>query len=196
MHVVAPAVRVAVHALIELARRPPRPPVPLWWIAQCTGVSDSYLEQVFAVLRDARIVCAVRGPGGGYVLAREAASIDLAQVAQAMAAHPCGAPVRADRGLQAEGPGRIDTGLWSACADFALQCLAQHTLAELIPAESPRDAPARTSVRRTGATSAAATRTPGDHQRVHPSALDARPRSARRLPANSVFDYAREMARA
>ncbi len=48
------------------------------------GISLSYLEQLFALLRQKGIVVGVRGPGGGYRLARPAADIDIASIMTAV----------------------------------------------------------------------------------------------------------------
>jgi len=59
-------------------------PVPLRVIAERQGISESYLEQVFALLRKAGLVNAIRGSYGGYVLARPAHQITVGEVLQAL----------------------------------------------------------------------------------------------------------------
>lgn len=59
-------------------------PVPLRAIAERQGISESYLEQVFALLRKAGLVNAIRGSYGGYVLARPADQITVGEVLQAL----------------------------------------------------------------------------------------------------------------
>lgn len=54
-------------------------------ISERQGISLSYLEQLFAKLRRGSLVTSVRGPGGGYQLSRDMASIDVAQVAMLLA---------------------------------------------------------------------------------------------------------------
>jgi Rrf2 family iron-sulfur cluster assembly transcriptional regulator len=49
-------------------------------IAQRQGISLSYLEQLFASLRKAKLVQAVRGPGGGYSLSRSSQEISVAEI--------------------------------------------------------------------------------------------------------------------
>lgn len=55
-------------------------PVSLLSIAKRQNISLSYLEQIFANLRKAEIVKAVKGPGGGYVLKRKADEITVADI--------------------------------------------------------------------------------------------------------------------
>ena len=63
--------RFAVTAMIDLALRCAEGPVTLAGIADRQKISLSYLEQLFGKLRRFELVTSVRGPGGGYALARE-----------------------------------------------------------------------------------------------------------------------------
>jgi Rrf2 family iron-sulfur cluster assembly transcriptional regulator len=53
-------------------------------IAERQEVSDQYLSQLFLKLKRAGLVSSVRGPGGGYVLARDATRISAGDVLQAV----------------------------------------------------------------------------------------------------------------
>lgn len=64
--------RYAVMALVDLATHSKGKPVALADISERQNISLSYLEQLFAKLRKNGLVNSVRGPGGGYVLARGA----------------------------------------------------------------------------------------------------------------------------
>jgi Rrf2 family iron-sulfur cluster assembly transcriptional regulator len=55
-------------------------PVPLADISLRQGISLSYLEQLFAKLKRGGLVTGVRGPGGGYRLARGAAETRIADI--------------------------------------------------------------------------------------------------------------------
>ena len=72
--------RFAINALIDLALREPAHPVPLADLALRHHISLSYLEQVFAKLRQQGLVESTRGPGGGYTLARKASDITVAEI--------------------------------------------------------------------------------------------------------------------
>lgn len=63
--------RYAVMAMVDLATHGDGRPVALADIAERQEISLSYLEQLFAKLRRSGLVKSVRGPGGGYLLARE-----------------------------------------------------------------------------------------------------------------------------
>ena len=65
----------AVRALVSLNLSSHGLPVSLKDISEQENISLNYLEQLFVKLRRGGIVNSVRGPGGGYLLARSAAEI-------------------------------------------------------------------------------------------------------------------------
>jgi Rrf2 family transcriptional regulator, iron-sulfur cluster assembly transcription factor len=72
--------RYAVMAMADLAQHSQDRPVALADIAERQEISLSYLEQLFAQLRRHELVTSVRGPGGGYRLARGAAGTRIADI--------------------------------------------------------------------------------------------------------------------
>ncbi|MEM9603224.1 MAG: Rrf2 family transcriptional regulator [Pseudomonadota bacterium] len=76
--------RYAVAAMFDLALQPASQPVALADIAGRQDISLSYLEQLFGRLRRAGLVESVRGPGGGYRLARETDAISVAEILSAV----------------------------------------------------------------------------------------------------------------
>ncbi|OZI19308.1 Fe-S cluster assembly transcriptional regulator IscR [Bordetella genomosp. 9] len=72
--------RFAVTAMIDLAMRQHSGPVTLAAISQRQNISLSYLEQLFGKLRRHELVDSVRGPGGGYSLARLARNVTVADI--------------------------------------------------------------------------------------------------------------------
>ena len=72
--------RYAAAAVIDLAGQAAARPTTLAAIAQRQNISVSYLEQLFARLRAAGLLKSVRGPGGGYVLARPSQEITIADI--------------------------------------------------------------------------------------------------------------------
>jgi Rrf2 family iron-sulfur cluster assembly transcriptional regulator len=72
--------RFAVTAMIDLALHHGEGPVTLAGISDRQRISLSYLEQLFGKLRRHSLVDSVRGPGGGYCLARELESISVADI--------------------------------------------------------------------------------------------------------------------
>lgn len=71
-------------ALVDLAIASPKMPVSLAEIAQRQDISQQYLEQLFVKLRRAGLVKSVRGPGGGYKLAKNLETIRVSTVLEAV----------------------------------------------------------------------------------------------------------------
>lgn len=76
--------RYAVTAMVELALNYDKGRVSLAEIAERHGISQSYLEQLFAALRRRGLVDGTRGPGGGYRLGRPTDDISVADVIDAV----------------------------------------------------------------------------------------------------------------
>ncbi len=72
--------RYAVMAMVDLARNGAQKPVSLADISTRQEISLSYLEQLFARLRRGGLVKSVRGPGGGYRLARAAGETRISDI--------------------------------------------------------------------------------------------------------------------
>jgi Rrf2 family iron-sulfur cluster assembly transcriptional regulator len=70
----------AVRAMVRLNLEQKDSPVSIREISTHENISLTYLEQLFAKLRRGKLVRSVRGPGGGYILARPAADIKVDQI--------------------------------------------------------------------------------------------------------------------
>ena len=79
--------RYAVTAMLDLAIHADSGPITLADVASRQHISLSYLEQLFARLRRNSLVSSVRGPGGGYMLGRDANEISVADVITAVDEH-------------------------------------------------------------------------------------------------------------
>lgn len=76
--------RYAVMAIVEIASEKTNLPVSLVTISKRQKISLSYLEQIFSHLKKGGIVKAVKGPGGGYILAGNRHEITIAQIISAI----------------------------------------------------------------------------------------------------------------
>lgn len=76
--------RFAVTAMLDLAMRQGGGPVTLAGISERQKISLSYLEQLFGKLRRYGLVESVRGPGGGYYLAKSMDDIVVSDIIQAV----------------------------------------------------------------------------------------------------------------
>ncbi|MBS1189018.1 MAG: transcriptional regulator, BadM/Rrf2 family [Rhodocyclaceae bacterium] len=76
--------RFAVTAMVDLALRVDEGPVALAGVSERQQISLSYLEQLFGKLRRHRLVDSVRGPGGGYCIARPLNQVSVADIIRAV----------------------------------------------------------------------------------------------------------------
>jgi len=76
--------RYAMVALADLALQPEGALVSLGEISKRQDISLAYLEQLFVKLRREGLVSSVRGPGGGYTLARPASEIRVVEILAAV----------------------------------------------------------------------------------------------------------------
>ena len=76
--------RYAMVALADLATQPAGVLSSLGDISERQDISLPYLEQLFVKLRRAGLVTSVRGPGGGYKLARPASEIRVSAILEAV----------------------------------------------------------------------------------------------------------------
>jgi Rrf2 family transcriptional regulator, iron-sulfur cluster assembly transcription factor len=127
--------RYAVMAMADLALHGgAERTAPLAEIARRQEISLSYLEQLFARLRRAGLVAGVRGPGGGYRLARAADRIAVAEIIAAV-----NEPIKATRckdGSAKSCLGRdgrcIAHGLWAELGNHIQSFLASVSLADVL----------------------------------------------------------------
>lgn len=131
--------RFAVTAMADLAERHGRGPVTLASISERQKISLSYLEQLFGKLRKHNIVIAVRGPGGGYYLARPASMISIADIIVAvdeqMDATLCGGKGNCDDNKQC-----TTHDLWMGLNDILHKYMAGISLQQLVDNHAKADA--------------------------------------------------------
>lgn len=122
--------RFAITAMIDLALRQSATPVPLQDLAGRHRISMSYLEQMFARLRQHGLVESTRGPGGGYTLARAAETISVADIIVAIedSAYEREGAVQSEGSLSAQ---EMTKDLWDALQSTVLTYLKTVTLKSL-----------------------------------------------------------------
>ncbi len=110
----------ALSALVELQLRGDRGPVPIAELARRREIPVQFLEQLFATLRRAGILCSHRGVKGGYTFARPAAEITVLEVVELL-----------------DGPvGGGATGVFADAARAARSVLSESTVADVADAEA------------------------------------------------------------
>jgi len=76
--------RYAVSAMVDLAKHQGEGPITLASISERQFISLSYLEQLFRKLRESGLVDSIRGPGGGYLLAKQPHEITISEIMHAV----------------------------------------------------------------------------------------------------------------
>jgi len=124
--------RFAVTAMADLAMRGEKAPVTLSAISERQKISLSYLEQLFGKLRRSKIVESVRGPGGGYYLARPADKITIAEIIVAVD-EPLDATKCGGKGnCHGENSSCITHELWMGLNEKILDYLKAITLQQMV----------------------------------------------------------------
>lgn len=130
--------RFAVTALLDLAIHHEDSPVTLSDIGQRQKISLSYLEQLFAKLRHSELVDSVRGPGGGYRLAKALNEVSVADIILAvdepMDTTQCGGK---ENCLNDEKCMTHD--LWAKLNELIFDYLGAVTLQQLVDAQEQRE---------------------------------------------------------
>ena len=106
--------RYAVMALVCLAEASRGNPVPLQTIARQESIPESYLQQLFLRLRKRNLVKSIRGPGGGFILARHPSEITVGEVIRTAEGKPATVGCR-QSGRQCNMINKCRTqGMWDA----------------------------------------------------------------------------------
>lgn len=130
--------RYAVTAMLDLALHQGIGPIALADIAQRQGISLSYLEQLFSRLRKRALVSSVRGPGGGYNLARGASEIFIAEVITAVDENVDTTRCGGAQNCQENGP-CLTHDLWHDLSERIYGYLNQISLQSLVDRQGIRD---------------------------------------------------------
>lgn len=123
--------RFAVTAMIDVTIQGGEGPVTLAGVAERQKISLSYLEQLFGKLRRAGLVASVRGPGGGYRLARKAEDVSVADVIVAVD-EPLDATQCGGLGNCRDEQQCMTHDLWANLNSHILAYLKSVTLADLV----------------------------------------------------------------
>ena len=110
----------ALKALVELARCGDDAPVPIGELARRRDIPVQFLEQLFAVLRRAGILRSQRGVKGGYLFARDPATITVLEIVELL-----------------DGPlGRDSESVFAEAAGAARAVLAGATITDVLEREA------------------------------------------------------------
>ena len=131
--------RQAVIAMLDLALRNDHGPIALASIGARQKISLSYLESLFARLRQRGLVRSTRGAGGGYGLARDAFAITMAEIVLAVdGPNSPDSPAVAAQPSSGHAPDQRLVSDWHADLERSMvEFLASVTLQDLVQAQRP-----------------------------------------------------------
>jgi Rrf2 family iron-sulfur cluster assembly transcriptional regulator len=126
--------RYAMVALADLALQPDDVLVTLGDIAKRQAISLNYLEQLFVKLRRAKLVTSVRGPGGGYKLARAPSEIRVVDILEAVdeAVDAMTTGAGASGGLSGSRAQSLTNRLWEGLSAHVYVYLHQTRLSDVV----------------------------------------------------------------
>jgi Rrf2 family transcriptional regulator, cysteine metabolism repressor len=116
--------RYGLTIMIELAKKHGEGPISLKTIAQTNELSEHYLEQLIAPLRNAGLVKSIRGAYGGYVLGDEPSKITSGDIIRVLEG-----PISPVEGIEDEEPAKRE--LWIRIRDAVKDVLDNTTLEDL-----------------------------------------------------------------
>jgi len=111
----------ALHAVVHMAAQKQNQPLASHHIAKARGIPERFLLKVLKPLVSARVLHSIKGPNGGYRLARSASDVTMLEVVEAVDGPICGqAPLS-----QIEGDGQLDRQLEMICQQTSEQIRKQ-----------------------------------------------------------------------
>ncbi|MEQ6390796.1 Rrf2 family transcriptional regulator [Bacillaceae bacterium S4-13-58] len=116
--------RYGLTIMIALAKKQDHKPLSLKSIAQDYDLSEHYLEQLIAPLRNAGLVQSIRGAYGGYILAKEPSRISAGDVIRVLEG-----PISPVEALENEEPAK--KALWIRIRDAVKEVLDETTIEDL-----------------------------------------------------------------
>jgi Rrf2 family iron-sulfur cluster assembly transcriptional regulator len=124
--------RYAVMAMVDLALQSHGKPLPLADIAAGQEISLSYLEQIFSKLRKGGLVKSVRGPGGGYLLARDVSKIRVSDIIVAVDKQGIRCAPGSPPGDTANDPHGLTYGMWEELENQIYLFLSSVSLEDVV----------------------------------------------------------------
>ena len=125
--------KFAVTALLDIALHGNNNSIPitLYTVSERQGISLSYLEQLFVKLRRSGVVKSYKGPGGGYVLAKDLNAVSISDIVKVvddnMDARTCHGMMNCKDNHKC-----LTHDLWAGLTTYVYSYLEQITLYDLI----------------------------------------------------------------
>jgi Rrf2 family protein len=104
----------ALHAVVFMAQQKNDKPVASHNIADARGIPERFLLKVLKPLVSARVLHSIKGPNGGYRLAKAPADISMLDIVQAV-----DGPIRGQAPFSEESNGALNKKLEAICSQSA-----------------------------------------------------------------------------
>jgi len=124
--------------MIELALRDSDGPVMVDTIAANQAISAKYIHVLMTALRNAGLVRATRGPGGGYALARDSRTISALEIVEALEGRSSFVKCVVDECDCPRASACAARDLWAEVAGAIERVLSNRSLAQLAEAQRSR----------------------------------------------------------
>ena len=131
--------RYGLRAVLELALQHDKGPVQIKTIARKQEISGKYLEQLFAILKSTGLVRSVRGPKGGYLLARIPASITLYDLFKALEGPGVTVECLENKDYCSRYPDCVARQAWAKLQEVIFEMLKSLTLQQLLEKAQEND---------------------------------------------------------
>lgn len=123
--------KYGIKAIVDLALNQGETPVSIKSISQRQGISEYYLEQLFAPLRKAEIIRSIRGAQGGYIINRDLSEVTVLELMNILEG-----PVEISECVDGESCSNIDCCatrmVWEKLRDSIDSVMGSITIADII----------------------------------------------------------------
>jgi Rrf2 family protein len=123
--------RYGLRLMLELALQEGQGPVPVELLERRQGISGKYIHQLMLALKNAGLVRTVRGPRGGYELAKPAGTVTAFDVVSILEGPPVPVECVSDPAACERAGTCVTRDLWREVAAAVEGVLQTATLAEL-----------------------------------------------------------------
>jgi Rrf2 family protein len=130
--------RYGARALVELAKHEGQGPLALKEMAERQQIPLKYLEQIAMVLKSAKLIKSVRGPSGGYTLARPAEKIHLLEIIETLEGSMSFVNCVKDPSTCRRVESCAFNDLWKQIASETAKILRSVTLADMVRKDSQK----------------------------------------------------------
>ena len=131
--------RYGLRAVLELALQHDKGPVQVKTIARKQDISGKYLEQLFAILKSTELIKSVRGPKGGYLLARSPDSITLYDLFKALEGPGATVECLENKDYCSRYPDCVARQAWAKLQEAIFEMLKSITLQQLLEKTQEND---------------------------------------------------------